>query len=122
MIHKVLTICLLIGFISCLFFLIFSNSIGQLLFQSSATSDYLKVLCWICPFLYSNTTLSSTINGLGKTSVTFLINCIAISIRIFSILFFIPHLGIKGYLWGLLISQLLSFSLQTIYLYKNRGC
>ncbi len=122
MIHKVLTICILIGSISCLFFLVFSNSIGQLLFQSAATSDYLKVLCWICPFLYSNTTLSSIINGLGKTSVTFLINCIAISIRIFSILFFIPHLGINGYLWGLLISQLLSFSLQTIYLYKNRGC
>lgn len=122
LIHKVLTTCLLIGSASCLLFFIFSGIIGKHVFQNSTTSDYLKVLCWICPFLYSNTTLSSMINGLGKTRITFLINCLAISIRILSILFFVPQIGMKGYLWGLLLSQLLSFSLQVFYLMKNRGC
>lgn len=122
MIQKIASFCFLIGSVSCLFFFIFSSSIGKLIFKNSATSDYLKVLCWICPFLYSNTTLSSIINGLGKTSVSFLINCLAISIRIISILFFVPQIGINGYLWGLLLSQLLSFSLQILYLIKQRGC
>lgn len=121
MIHKVISICLLIGFASCLFFFAFSNTIGKLLFQSPTTSTYLKVLCWICPFLYTNTTLSSIINGLGKTVITFLINCLGISIRILSILIFIPRIGMNGYLWSLLASQILSFTLQFLYL-KKRGC
>jgi len=121
-IQKVLVSCIFLGSCSCLLFFVFSDVIGQKIFNSPAASNYLKVLCWICPFLYTNTTLSSIINGLGKTSVTFFINCLGISIRIISILIFIPQIGINGYLWGLLFSQFLSFVLQLTYLLKNRGC
>lgn len=119
--QKVLITCLFIGSASCLFFLLFSDTIGNLLFESPTVSNYLKVLCWICPFLYSNTTLSSIINGLGKTTVTFFINCLGILIRIISVLIFIPRIGMNGYLWSLLASHVLTFILQFLYL-KKRGC
>jgi len=121
-IQKVLLSCVCLGCCSLLFFFVFSDIIGENIFGNSATADYLKVLCWICPFLYTNTTLSSIINGLGKTTATFLINCLSISIRIISILIFIPKIGMNGYLGGLLFSQFSSFVLQLLYLTKKRGC
>ena len=120
MIQKILLSCICLGFCSLLFFFLFSDIIGQHIFQRPAAADYLKVMCWICPFLYTNTTLSSILNGLGKTTFTFLINCFSISIRILSIFIFIPKFGINGYLWGLLLSQFSTFILQLSYLKK--GC
>ena len=129
MIQKVITVCVLLGLCSGILFFIFSNLIG-IIFGSPITASYLKVLCWICPFLYANTTLASITNGLEKTNITFSINCLGLLIRIFSILIVIPYLGINGYLWGLLLSQILSFFLYLIFLFhflehlqiKNRGC
>ena len=129
MIQKVITVCVLLGLCSGILFFIFSNLIG-IIFGSPITASYLKVLCWICPFLYTNTTLASITNGLEKTNITFSINCLGLLIRIFSILIVIPYLGINGYLWGLLLSQILSFFLYLIFLFhflehhqiKNRGC
>ena len=122
LIHQILVFCILLGSFTCLFFFVLSDVIGQVIFHNSAAANYLKVLCWICPFLYTNTTLSSIINGLGKTTVTFLINCLSISIRITTIIFFVPLIGINGYLYGLLLSQFLTFLFQLHYLIKNRGC
>ena len=67
---------------------------------------FILTLAWLCPFLYTNTALSSILNGLGKSFLTLLINIIGLSIRLFSIYIVIPESGIQGYLWGLLISQL----------------
>ena len=47
----------------------------------------------------------STINGLGKTGATFLINMTGLLIRIAGVFLMIPRFGITGYLWGLLASQ-----------------
>ena len=69
--------------------------------------DFITTLAWICPFLYLNGTLHSILNGLGKTSAGFFNNLVGILIRILFILFFVPHTGIQGYLWGLLVNQLL---------------
>ena len=65
-----------------------------------------SVLGWICPFLYLTTTLSSILNGLGKTTTTFLLNLAGSGIRIFFVIILIPLLGIKAYLWGMLVSHL----------------
>ena len=68
--------------------------------------QFIITLAWICPFLYTNSALLSIINGLGKTVQTFLINTLGLGIRIAGVFWGIPAFGIQGYLWGLLISQL----------------
>ena len=98
--------CFTLGLISCFFFLITGNFIGNTLFHSVLAARFILTLAWLCPFLYTNTALSSILNGLGKSFLTLLINIIGLSIRLFSIYIVIPEFGIQGYLWGLLISQL----------------
>lgn len=99
-------------------FLIAGNGIGQLFFHSRGAGRFITTLAWICPFLYSNSALLSMLNGLGKASVTFLINTAGLSVRIASVFFLIPVFGIRGYLWGLLASQCLVSLLAVLTLRK----
>ena len=105
-IKKTFSFCLLLGCSCLLFFLLFGNFLGELVFSSSLAGDFMTVLAWICPFLYLNTTLNSVLNGLGRTSITFLNGICGLFIRIGFIFFGVPKLGIHGYLFGLLASQL----------------
>lgn len=96
-----------LGSLCGILFLALGNLAGLLLFGSSLAGDFIQTLAWICPFLYMNTTLISMLNGLGKVNASFLINLCGLSVRICGVWFFIALWGIKGYLNGLLLSQLL---------------
>jgi len=108
--------CISLGLLCCILFVLFSNWIGNFLFHSTLATRYLQTLAWICPFLYSNNTLTSVTNGLGKTSISFFINTVGLLIRITGIIIFIPLIGMNGYLYSLLISQSLAFFLYFSYL------
>lgn len=106
LLKKTIMSCLILGFSSCLFFLIFGNMIGLILFHSNSAGRFIITLAWICPFLYTNTCLLSALNGLGKTTFNFLINTAGLLVRIAGVFFAIPSSGITGYLRTLLLSQI----------------
>jgi len=87
-------------------FLLFGPQLGLLLFHNEKVGDYILILAWSCPFLYLTATLSSILNGLGKTMRTFIHNALGLGIRIFVICFFVPRFGLSAYLTGLLLAQL----------------
>lgn len=97
---------LLLGFLCTAMFLILGKWMGSVLFSNELAGTFIVTLGWICPFLYLSTTLHSILNGLGKTTSTFFLNILGLSIRIAFVLFVIPLAGIKGYLWGTLLSQI----------------
>lgn len=88
-------------------FLLFGSLAGRILFGSTLAGDFMRTLAWICPFLYMNTTLLSILNGLGKANSSFANNLCGLAVRISGVWFGIGMFGMNGYLWGLLISQLL---------------
>lgn len=106
LIEQVLFYCTTLGIFCCVFFISCGNWIGSFLFHSQLAGKYLQTLAWICPFLYTNATLISILNGLGKASTSFLINAFSLIIRISGIFLLIPHIGINGYLYTLLASQI----------------
>ena len=116
LIGKVCFSCVSLGSICCFGFFLLSDWIGIHLFHSVLAGTYLKILSWICPFLYLNSTLVSIINGLGKANISFFINAIGLSIRIAGVLIFIPLIGMNGYLWGLLLSQISTCTLCILFL------
>ena len=107
LIGRVVSACLLLGFSCQLFFFLSADFIGESVFHSPDAGRFILTLSFICPFLYTNTSLISILNGLGKTTATFLISTCGLVVRILSIYLLIPAYGIPGYLWGLLASQLL---------------
>lgn len=103
--------CLALGFFSTIGFLIFGNLIGRVLFQNTLVGDLIMTLAFICPFLYMTTTLTSIMHGLGRTTTSFFFSLTGITLRILFVLYAIPEFGIRGYLYGLLLSQVLSTAL-----------
>ena len=88
-------------------FIRFGKSLGTIIFHNELSGSFIMVLCWLCPFMYLATTMGSIQNGLGKTGITFLQNMFAMGIRLVFVLFAVPLFGIRGYLWGFLVSELL---------------
>ncbi|GFI44352.1 stage V sporulation protein B [Lachnospiraceae bacterium] len=116
LVRKVTYSCIFLGSVCCVGLLSFGQWIGSILFHSPMAGDYIITLAWMCPFLYTNNTLISMINGIGKTQLSFCINSSSLGIRIISVFLLIPLWGIKGYLWGLLASQVCIFLFCLAYL------
>lgn len=87
-------------------FTLFGNQLGLSVFHDGSAGVFITILSWLCPFMYLATTLGSILNGLGKTSVTFLFNTAAMVIRLAFVIIGIPRFGIYGYLLGMLVSEL----------------
>jgi len=105
-IENTIKYCLILGILCTGSFLLFGPSIGKIIFGSELAGTFIIILCWICPFLYLTTTLTSVLNGLGKTTSTFFHNSIGLGIRILFVFICVPRYGIIGYLWGLLVGEL----------------
>lgn len=106
--------CLLLGFFCTALFLLFGRLAGRLLFDSELAGSFILTLSFICPFMYIASTLNSILNGLGKTIQTFLFSVVSLLLRLLFVFSAIPVYGIKGYLWGMLASQMLQTLLCTV--------
>jgi len=110
--------CTILGLISSLGFFIIGPFAGNLLFHNEVAGEFIRILSFICPFLYITSTLSSILNGLGKTIYTFIFSIFGLSIRLCFVIFVIPKVGISGYFYGLLVSQICITALEIFALRK----
>ena len=116
MIRRGVCSCIFLG-VGCLAgFFLFGRIFGTLLFHSTLAGEFIQILAWICPFLYANSTLISVIHGFGRTGVSFFLNTLSLAVRIISVLYITVYLGIQGYLYGLLGSQILLFLSGILYI------
>ncbi len=99
-------------------FTLFGPELGISVFHDESAGSFMQILAWLCPFLYLATTMGSILNGLGKTSTTFLQNASALLLRLGFVVFGIPRFGIKAYLWGMLAAEIL---LAALHLWSLHG-
>lgn len=104
---RTVTCSIYLGILCTGLFLFYGDDMGERLFASALAGSYITTLSWLCPFLYLSTTLGSILNGLGKTRSTFLHSILSLSSQLLFVLFLVPRIGIRGYLYGLLFGQLL---------------
>lgn len=117
-ISQTIRFCLILGVFCLGIFLVLGDTMGTILFHTDAAGSFLKVLAFLCPFLYLDSTLSSILTGLGKTQQVFGQNLLGHGIRIAFVWFAVPPLGIPGYLYGLLASEILTSFLRLFSLYR----
>lgn len=110
--------CLYVGILCIAVFTLFGNDLGISVFKDKNAGSYITILAWLCPFLYLATTMGSILNGLGKTSTTFVQNAAALLVRLAFVLFGIPRFGIMAYLIGMLASELLLALMHILSLQK----
>lgn len=105
-VHKSIQYGFLLGITFTTVFFLAGRFLGRLLYQNEMAGNYIMILGFLCPLMYIASTLGSILNGLGKTNLTFTYSMISLVVRLGFVFFLIPMLGINGYLWGLLVSQL----------------
>ena len=110
--------CLILGFLSTAFFFFAGDFLGLVLFKNEFAATFIKTLAFICPCLYLSGTLSGILNGLGAANQSFILNTLGLGVRIAFVFFIIPEYGIQGYLWGLIVSELLVTGLSLYFLRK----
>ena len=117
-IRRSVTFCCIMGIFFSTMFFFFGKWIGSFLFHSETAGDFIVKLSFICPFLYITSSLGSILHGLGKIYTTLFINIITLLIRIASVFFLIPQMGLPGYILGLLAGQCFSAVCCIISLHK----
>lgn len=109
---------LMLGIFCTGIFVAFGQPIGNAFFHNALAGEFLQILGWICPLMYVSATFASILHGLGKTTTVFIVNLIVMLLRILFVLFAVPHFGILGFLWGMLLCHLLSAALYWLLLYR----
>ncbi len=108
-------ILVFVGMFCSLFLFLFSDFLGTVIFQEPLSAAYIRSLCLLCPLMYLNQVLSGILQGLGDAFGVLFINTVSVFTRLCFVFFAIPQIGIRGYFYGLLFSQL---SAAVLFLYK----
>ncbi|MCM1045353.1 MAG: polysaccharide biosynthesis protein [Candidatus Gastranaerophilales bacterium] len=113
--------CFALGFVCMAVFLLLGGWAGRSLFDSPLAGHFIRTLSFLCPFLYLDTTLSSILQGLGMAGRIFVLNVFSLLVRLAFVFLAVPRFGIKGYLWGILCSQIVLSVLYLLCLYRFTG-
>lgn len=94
-----------LGLFCTIFFLMAGSFLGITVFHEPQAGAYIRILAWLCPFMYISSTLSSILNGLGKVYHTFTISVVSLCIKIGCLMLLVPRYGMPAYFFTLLVSQ-----------------
>lgn len=119
-ISRITCFCLLLGLGCTCMFLLFGGFMGESLFHSITAGIYIRTMAFICPFLYLNATLSSILQGLGKSGLCLIHSLIGVAIRLFFVFCMIPVMGIRGYFLGILLGEFVHTLLLAAALFPYR--
>lgn len=92
---------------------------GLLVFNSATAGEYIRILSFLCPFFYVSSTLGSILHGLKKTVEFFIFNMGTLIFRLLFLWFLMPVFGIKAFIFGLLLSQIILTLLIVFCLYRT---
>ena len=107
-VRKALQITLLSSVLIGTIMLVFSSELGQLLYQSDEVGIFLRVLAPLTPVMYTESIVDGMLKGLNQQTSSLKYSVADSSIRIVLILLLVPHTGMGGFLFIMVISNLLT--------------
>lgn len=99
-------------------FITFPDEIAMAVYNDMQVGFMIKLISYVCPFMYLNMVLSSMLNALGQQVSSFIVNIIESVLKISIIFFFVPVYGFNAYLFALFITTILNTILYLMWLLK----
>ena len=96
--------------ITC-FFWIFGDALGLFIYNSKEIGIYIKLFASLIPFMYVDIIIDNILKGLDAQANVMVINVIDLVVTTSFIFFFVPILGLKGYIISIFISEILNLCL-----------
>lgn len=118
-ISKVLHFTLIIATLLVGIFVTYPNELGRIIYNNTTIGYLIKIISFVCPFLYIDMILSSVLNALGHQLSTFRINFFESTIKICLIYFLVPIWGLNAYIFALLLTTFLNSIMYTYKLLKE---
>lgn len=101
----------LFSLVLTIFFLIFGNKLGVLIYKDTEVGLYIKLFALIIPFIYLDIIIDCILKGLDAQVSVMFINIVDLLVSISVIMIFVPWFGIRGYVVSIFISEILNFIL-----------
>ncbi len=102
-------------------FLVFSRELGLLLYGSADVGVYLRVLAPLTPIMYTESIVDGMLKGLNQQTSSLKYSVTDSAIRIVLIVALVPFFGMGGFLFIMVISNLLTSFLNVRRLLKVTG-
>lgn len=116
--HQSLTITAIIGVFTTSIFIVFPTELGILIYSQRQIGSMLKPLAIMCPFMYTQVTMSAVLNGLGEQMFIFKTGLLSSVINLSAICFAVPFYGIMGFIYPWIINSII-ITFITIYRVSN---
>lgn len=92
-------------------FIIFGNTLGELIYHDVSVGIYIKFFAPLIPFMYVDIIVDNILKGLDAQVNVLFINIIDLLVSISFIFFFVPMFGIKAFIASIFASEILNFAL-----------
>ncbi len=96
-------------------FVSFPDEIAMAVYSDQKVGIMIKLISYICPFMYLNMVISSMLNALGEQVSSFVVNIIESVLKISIIYVFVPVYGFNAYLFALFITTIIN---TLLYLFR----
>lgn len=97
---------------------VFSDKLGSLIYKDISVGYYIKILAPLATFIYVDTVVDSILRGLDAQVGVMIINIFDLIISVSFIYFFVPKLGLTGYIISIYMSEILNFTVSLLQLIK----
>ncbi|HHV30232.1 MAG TPA: stage V sporulation protein B [Clostridium sp.] len=118
---KSIQLTFIMGFIFSAVFMLFPDTIGDLVYRKENIGHILYLLSFTGIFIYLQQTLLGIMNGLGKQGILLRNSIVGYAIRIVFVIYCIPVYGIAGYIAGMVISSICVCILDVSTVVKTTG-
>ena len=99
----------------------FSSELGDVLYSNKDASLYIRLLAPLVPVMYLDSTTDALLKGLGEQVYSMNVNIIDALISVIAVYFTVPVFGIHGYIFVVILMELLNFSLSAIRMLNISG-
>lgn len=108
LVNRVLLLTLALSILASGLYTVFAYDVAQVLYQSNEIGFYIAVLGPLTPFMYLESMVDGILKGLNEQLATFRYSVVDSLLRILLIALLLPRFGMKGFLFVMLVSNLLT--------------
>lgn len=120
-VSRAITLTVMFGTLCAGVFILFSDSLGILVYKSAEAAKYIGIFAVLIPLMYLDTTVDGMLKGLNEQLSSMKYNIIDAALSVFLVYTLLPKMGIGGYVVCVFITELVNDVLSLARLIKVTG-
>lgn len=107
-VRRAISLCLIFGMACAGAFILFSRSLGVLVYKSEEAAKYIGIFAVLVPLMYLDTVVDGMLKGLGEQLASMKYNIIDSAISVLLVYTLLPKMGVSGYIVCVFVTELVN--------------